>query len=112
MVPYDIEGDGERELIVTYTLGSGKGGGRPAVVQLTGVNVGDGQWHNISVLRERKLLKLSVDSDSGGYTVTGSVYIVTVCHINGFLNMFCFKRNLIVLSSIYNDHMYAPWFYP
>ena len=108
MVPYDIEGDGERELIVTYTLGSGKEGGRPAVVQLTGVNVGDGQWHNISVLRERRLLKLSVDSDSGGYTVTGSVYIVIACHINGFLNMFCFKRNLIVLSSIYNDHTYAP----
>lgn len=108
MVPYDIEGDGERELIVTYTLGSGKEGGRPAVVQLTGVNVGDGQWHNISVLRERRLLKLSVDSDSGGYTVTGSVYIVTARHINGFLNMFCFKRKLIVLSSICNDHSYAP----
>ena len=72
------------------------------------MNVGDGQWHNISVLRERRLLKLSVDSDSGGYTVTGSVYILTACHIIGFLNMFCFKRKLIGPSSIYNDHSYAP----
>lgn len=84
MVPYDIEGDGERELIVTYTLGSGKEGDRPAVVQLTGVNVGDGQWHNISVLRERRLLKLSVDSDSGGYTVTGSDYIYVDFHSRVF----------------------------
>ena len=73
MVPYDSDGDGERKLIVTYTLGSGKGDDA-AVVQLTGVNVGDGQWHNISVVRERTLLKLSVDEDGDGYSVTGSVF--------------------------------------
>jgi len=70
VVPYDIDGDGERELIVTYTLGSTKGGRSP-LLQLTGVNVGDGQWHNISVVRERTVVTLAVDSDGDGYSVTG-----------------------------------------
>ncbi len=69
MVPYDTDGDGESELIVTYTLGT-KGRSSP-VLQLTGVNVGNGQWHNISVVRERTQVTLSVDSDGDGYSVTG-----------------------------------------
>ena len=70
MVPYDTDGDGESELIVTYILGSANGGAS-SVLQLTGVNVGDGQWHNISVVRERTFVTLSVDSDADGYSVTG-----------------------------------------
>ena len=70
MVPYDTDGDGESELIVTYILGSANGGAS-SVLQLTGVNVGDGQWHNISVVRERTFVMLSVDSDADGYSVTG-----------------------------------------
>ncbi|XP_068725251.1 protocadherin-like protein isoform X1 [Montipora capricornis] len=69
VVPYNIDGKGERELIVTYTLGSASSRRSP-LIQLTGVNVGDGQWHNISVVRERTIVTLSVDSDGGGYSVT------------------------------------------
>lgn len=76
MVPYDIDGGGESELIVTYILGSASGGSSP-VLQLTGVNVGDGQWHNISVVRERTSVTLSVDSDGDGYSVTGT-YVMHV----------------------------------
>lgn len=71
MLPYDTVGDGESELIVTYTLGLNSRSS--AVVQLTGVNVGNGQWHNISVVRERTHVTLSVDSDGDGYSVTGTV---------------------------------------
>ena len=71
VVPYDIDGEGESELIVTYTLGY-KNQSSP-VLQLTGVNVGNGQWHNISVVRERTHVTLSVDSDGDGYSVTGMV---------------------------------------
>ena len=87
MVPYNIDGEGDRGLIVTYTLGSGNGQ-RPAMLQLTGVNVGDGQWHNISVVRERSMVTLSVDSDEDGYSVTSELYIhcllifnLMLCHI-------------------------------
>lgn len=37
------------------------------------MNVGNGQWHNISVVRERTQVTLSVDSDGDGYSVTGIV---------------------------------------
>ena len=76
MVPYDIERDGESKLIVTYILGSASGGSSPGL-QLTGVNVGDGKWHNISVVRERTFVTLSVDSDGDGYSVTGT-YVTLV----------------------------------
>lgn len=69
-MPYDTDGDGKSELIVTYTLGLKSQSS--TVVQLTGVNVGDGQWHNISVWRERRQLTLSVDSDGDGYSVTST----------------------------------------
>ena len=81
MVPYDTDGDGESELIVTYTLGSAKGGRSP-VLQLSGVNVGDGQWHNISVVRDRTLVTLSVDSDGDGYSVTGTSVTLVHCSVN------------------------------
>ena len=58
-------------MIVTYRLGSTIEG-RFTLLQLTGVNVGDGQWHNISVVRERTIVTLSVDSDGDGYSVTGT----------------------------------------
>lgn len=72
MVPYDIDGDGESEVIVTYTLGYKNKSS--SVLQLTGVNVGNGQWHNISVVRERTHVTLSVDSDGDGYSVTGIIF--------------------------------------
>ena len=73
MVPLNIDGEGERELIVTYTLGSANGERCP-MLQVTGVNVGDGQWHNVSVVRERSIVTLSVDSGSDGYSVTSEFY--------------------------------------
>lgn len=69
----NIDGEGERELIVTYTLGSANGERCP-MLQVTGVNVGDGQWHNVSVVRERSIVTLSVDSGSDGYSVTSEFY--------------------------------------
>ena len=70
-MPFDTDGDEESELIVTYTLGYK--GWPSQVLQLTGVNVGNGQWHNISVVRERTQVTLSVDTDGDGYSVTGVV---------------------------------------
>ena len=103
MVPYNIDGEGDRGLIVTYTLGSAIGQ-RPAMLQLTGVNVGDGQWHNISVLRERSMVTLSVDSDEDGYSVTSKLYPhcllifnVLLCHacMAACISALIFKFNML-----------------
>lgn len=89
MVPYDIDGDGKRELIVTYTLGSALGSRSP-VLQLTGVNVGDGQWHNISVVRDGTRVSLSVDGDGEGYSVKG-MYPMHVANRNAVFPCFIFS---------------------
>jgi len=55
VLPYDTDGDGESELIVTYTLGLESRSS--AVVQLTGVNVGNGVKLSIVEDRSQRMSK-------------------------------------------------------
>ena len=60
-----LNSNNEQHLIVNYTFNLGDSN---EAIQLTSANVGDGQWHEVSVVREWKKVTLTVDTDN---SVTG-----------------------------------------